>query len=209
VWRWDNTEPFGDSVPNDDPGNTGNHFDFPLGLSLYYRDKETGTFYAQRRDAYDPALGRFPQSDPIGLRGGINTYAYVEGHPINSTDPFGLREVDISRLLRNSGSRIRIPTQLLVGAMLMCIPSNIAQGPGCDDDPRGVRKKECKPAANDEDNDDIDCEEWLKLLNTEYDLIVKLENAGGDMRLAKLQHNRSVALFCKNCAYLCHKAKSF
>jgi hypothetical protein len=30
VWRWDNTEPFGDSVPNGDPGNTGSVFDFPM-----------------------------------------------------------------------------------------------------------------------------------------------------------------------------------
>jgi RHS repeat-associated protein len=90
VWRNDNTEPFGDSVPNEDPNNTGNVFDFPLGLSGYYRDRETGTFYAKLRDAYDPVTGRFPESDPIGLRGGINTYAYVRSNPLGFIDPDGL-----------------------------------------------------------------------------------------------------------------------
>lgn len=49
-----------------------------------------GKHYNYFRD-YDPSIGRYIESDPIGLEGGINTYGYVDAKPLIHSDPKGLR----------------------------------------------------------------------------------------------------------------------
>lgn len=54
-----------------------------------YYDAESGLHHNYFRN-YDPNIGRYITSDPIGLRGGINTYSYVRNNPLRWIDPFGL-----------------------------------------------------------------------------------------------------------------------
>jgi RHS repeat-associated protein len=53
------------------------------------RENDNNGLYFYRARYYDPVLKRFISEDPIGLRGGINSHAYVEGNPVTNTDPKG------------------------------------------------------------------------------------------------------------------------
>jgi RHS repeat-associated protein len=88
VWSWE-SDPFGTAVPNQNPSGLG-VFTFNLRFPGQYYDSETGLNYNYFRD-YDPAVGRYVESDPIGLGAGVNTYAYGSLNPNSIIDPFGLR----------------------------------------------------------------------------------------------------------------------
>jgi RHS repeat-associated protein len=89
VWRWDQQEPFGNNPADEDPDGNSVAFDLPLRLPGQRYDAETALHYNYYRD-YDPSIGRYGESDPVGLRGGLNTYLYVYANPLHFVDPTGL-----------------------------------------------------------------------------------------------------------------------
>jgi len=94
VWEA-NKKPFGETTVI---GTIHEHSRFPGQMF----DEETRLSYNYFRD-YDPSLGRYVQSDPIGLNGGLNTYAYVGGNPLMYTDPLGLDTLTCERPLHGMG----------------------------------------------------------------------------------------------------------
>jgi RHS repeat-associated protein len=100
VWRWDQQEPFGNNPADENPSGLG-VFDLPLRFAGQTYDVETGLHYNYFRD-FDPSLGIYKQSDPIGLKGGSNTYSYAFRNPLRFIDPKGLRVTLQTRPITNA-----------------------------------------------------------------------------------------------------------
>ncbi len=145
-WRW-LSDPFGQLPPEDNPSGLG-AFELNLRLPGQVFDVESNLHYNTFRD-YDPSTGRYVQSDPIGLRGGINTYSYVHGNPLSLTDFYGL-----AAALNKCGSKIlgtrdvntdRVVRELLFRLFLAGIEPTGTPQLGPDIDPRDPRRFPIKP----------------------------------------------------------------
>jgi RHS repeat-associated protein len=90
IWRWELTgEAFGNTAPNQNPDGDANSFVFNMRFPGQRYDAATGLHYNMHRD-YSTRDGRYVQSDPIGLDGGINTYLYAWSSPLIRVDSSGL-----------------------------------------------------------------------------------------------------------------------
>jgi len=88
VWEWRyQSNPFGELVAS---GALTFNPRFP---GQYY-DGESNLSHNINRD-YEAATDRYVQSDPVGLDGGLSTYAYVGSNPFLATDPLGTQGVPI------------------------------------------------------------------------------------------------------------------
>jgi len=123
VWRWDQQEPFGDNPADENPSGVG-AFNLPLRLPGQYYDAESGLHYNYYRD-YDPIVGRYAESDFIGLRAGPNTYAYVRANPLLAVDPLGLKLVKIMEIEKRWIQFF--PSQYLLGGDKYSNPGNTPQ----------------------------------------------------------------------------------
>jgi RHS repeat-associated protein len=90
VWKWDSA-PFGETTANERPTpSIATNFAFNLRFPGQQFDAETALHYNYFRD-YEPSVGRYVQSDPIGLEGGINAFVYADD-PLQELDLFGLKK---------------------------------------------------------------------------------------------------------------------
>jgi len=94
MWTW-NSDPFGTDAANPNPAGAG-AFAYNLRFPGQIFDGQAGLHYNGLRN-YDPAVGGYPQSDPVGLdSGSYSTYTYVDGNPVLNIDPLGACRTGIS-----------------------------------------------------------------------------------------------------------------
>ncbi len=113
VWQWPYSA-FGDNKPTGPliearkpptQLSATKPIEFGLRFPGQYEDADAGLNYNLFR-WYHSKGGRFTQADPVGARGGLNRFAYVEGNPLSYIDPKGLSPADIQKILETVNSTV-------------------------------------------------------------------------------------------------------
>ncbi len=114
IWQW-YSDAFGSIQPNQDPDGNSVNTIINLRFPGQYYDVESGLHYNWTRYYY-PAIGRYLQSDPIGLAGGVGSYTYVNNNPLNRIDPKGLIGLSPGDLITAAlVAAVEYQTELTVG----------------------------------------------------------------------------------------------
>jgi RHS repeat-associated protein len=87
---------------------------FNLRYPVQYFDQESGLHYNYHR-SYSATVGRYTQSDPIGLDGGWNRFGYAEQNPLLFIDPLGQNTVTGGATI---GGSIGGPPGAIVGGLI-------------------------------------------------------------------------------------------
>jgi len=127
-WQWPyQSNPFGEKQPT-----SSNGFTYNLRFAGQYYDAESNLAYNVNR-TYEAATGRYLQSDPTGLAGGLGLYTYVSNSPLLMVDPFGLQEYGYNPPNSGGSKPPRMGVGCVIGigvvvagAAIACAPS----GPG-------------------------------------------------------------------------------
>lgn len=112
VWSWD-SDVFGLGNPDEDVDGNGENIKINLRMPGQLWDSHSKLSYNYFRD-YSPEIGQYIQSDPIGLRGGLNTYTYASSNPLRDIDPKGLNPVAAAVV----GSAVSLGPRALMAAAL-------------------------------------------------------------------------------------------
>jgi len=167
-----------------------------------YFDAETNLHYNYFRD-YDPTTGRYIESDPIGLDGGLNTYSYALQNPTRYTDPTGLFVPlvvipVVDAVINTIGAIVVIAAAYNAGVYDYNIIPFPRPKPEPNADEPGGSEEVCPT------DSDPRCETWRRALETEYQRLSMLRPAdfGADWgRIVRERRafNNTVDLFNQVC----------